>query len=69
MCINDLVNPHLPGLKLLEELVLDFDVSSKDRRKYNFLIQNIPCPWLQCQKIQGLDFLGWRRTRRRPGMC
>ena len=40
--ISDLLNPPLPGFKLFEELILDFDISNKDRRKYNFLIKNIP---------------------------
>ena len=47
--INDLLNPPLPGTKLFEELILDFEISQNDRRKYNFLMQNIPSPWLQDQ--------------------
>ena len=38
-----------------EELIWDFEVSRKDRRKYNFLMQNIPSPWLEVQNSQGLD--------------
>ena len=34
--IHDLLNPPLPGSKLFEELVLDFDISRYDRRKFNF---------------------------------
>ena len=45
--ISDLLNPPLPGFKLFEELILDFDISNKDRRKYNFLIKNIPNFWLE----------------------
>ena len=33
-----MVNPPLPGSKLFEELVLDFDISKYDRRKLNFLM-------------------------------
>ena len=35
--VSDLLNfpPH-PGSKLFEELVLDYNISSRDRRKYNF---------------------------------
>ena len=40
--ISDLLNPPLPGSKLYEELILDFDVLHSGRRKYNFLMQNIP---------------------------
>ena len=40
--ISDLLDPPHPGAKLFEELILDFEVSRKDRRKYNFLMQNIP---------------------------
>ena len=43
--ISDLLNPPLPGRKLFEELVLDFDISPQDRRKYNFLMKNIPEDW------------------------
>ena len=44
--ISDLLNPPHPDYKLFEELVLDYDISPLGRRKYNFLIQNIPVPWL-----------------------
>ena len=53
--ISDLLDPPHPGAKLFEELILDFEVSRKDRRKYNFLMQNIPSPWLEVQNSQGLD--------------
>ena len=53
--VNDLLDPPHPGAKLFEELVLDFEVSHKDRRKYNFLMQNIPGSFLQGQKPNGLD--------------
>ena len=49
--ISDLLGPPLPGAKLFEELILDFGVSHKDRRKYNFLMKNVPSPWLQGQKL------------------
>ena len=44
--ISDLLNPPLPGGKLFEELILDFDISPQDRRKYNFLMRNVPEDWL-----------------------
>ena len=44
--ISDLLNPPHPGSKLFEELILDYDISRKDRRKYNFLMRNIPNEWL-----------------------
>ena len=40
---------------MFEKLILDFDVSHKDRRKYNFLMQHIPSPWLEGQNHHGLD--------------
>ena len=45
--INDLFNPPLPGSKLFEELVLDFGISSSERRKYNFLMKSIPSEWME----------------------
>ena len=47
--ISDLLNPPLPGHKLFEELVLDFEISNTDRRKYNFLVKNIPPKWLEVE--------------------
>ena len=44
--ISDLLNPPHPGHKLFEELILDYDISANDRRKYNFLLKNIPEDWL-----------------------
>ena len=44
--ISDLLHPPHPGSKLFEELILDYDISRKDRRKYNFLMRNIPNEWL-----------------------
>ena len=44
--ISNLLNPPHPGHKLFEELVLDYDISKRDRRKYNFLLKNIPTDWL-----------------------
>ena len=42
--ISDLLNPPHPGNKLFEELILDYGItiSAQDRRKYNFLLKNIP---------------------------
>ena len=44
--ISDLINPPHPGNKLFEELILDYGISAQDRRKYNFLLKNIPKDWL-----------------------
>ena len=55
--ISDLLNPPLPGSKLFEELVLDFDVSQHDRRKFNFLMKCIPSSWLQDSNSRNVDFL------------
>ena len=46
MTISDLFNPPLPGHKLFEELILDFGIPVTDRRKFYFLIQNIPEEWI-----------------------
>lgn len=46
LTISDLVNPPFPGHKLFEKLVLDFGISSLDRRKFNFLIKNIAEDWM-----------------------
>ena len=40
--ISNLFHLPFPGHKLFEELVLDFDNPSTDRRKFNFLIKGIP---------------------------
>lgn len=53
--INDLLDPPHLGAKLFEDLILDFEVSRNDIRKYNFLMKNIPSPWLEGQNFQGLD--------------
>ena len=45
--ISDLFNPPLPGNKLFEELVLDFNIPFSERRKFNFLMKNIPNDWLE----------------------
>ena len=44
--ISDLFNPPLPGYKLYEELILDYGIPDVHRRKYNFLIKNIPEEWI-----------------------
>ena len=49
--IDDLLNPPHPGNKLFEELVLDYNVSSRDRRKYNFLMKNIPNDWFVISEL------------------
>ena len=49
------MNPPFPGHKLFEELILDFDVSRKDRRRYNFLLKNIPNSWLETANIGDND--------------
>ena len=54
--VSDLLNPPFPGHKLFEELILDFDVSHKDRRKYNFLLKNIPNCWLETTNIKNTDY-------------
>ena len=46
LTVSDLFNPPLPGHKLFEELVLDFGIPAKDRRKFIFLINNIPEQWM-----------------------
>ena len=53
--VHDLLNPPHPGCKLFEELILDFDISPLGRRKYNFLLKNIPSPWLDGFNIQDFD--------------
>ena len=55
--ISDLLNPPPPGSKLFEELVLDFDVSKQDRRKFNFLMKCIPSSWLQDSNSRNIDLL------------
>ena len=45
--MSDLFNPPLTGHKLFEELVLDFGIPLSDRRKFNFLIKNIPEKWIR----------------------
>ena len=53
--LHDLLNPPHPGCNLFEELILDFDISLLGRRKYNFLLKNIPSPWLDGFNIQDFD--------------
>ena len=53
--ISDLLNPPLPGHKLFEELMLDFDIPRSDRRKFNFLIKNIPNEWLEVTDFYDLN--------------
>ena len=53
--ISDLLNPPLPGHKLFEELILDFDIPRTDRRKFNFLLKNIPNEWVEDTVLYNLD--------------
>ena len=53
--VSDLINPPHPGFKLFEELILDFDTSSMDRRKYNFLMKNIPHSWFKAKNVKRQD--------------
>ena len=55
MYINDLLNLPLPGSKLFEELVLDFGISNRDRRKFNFLMNCIPSSWLQASNSDDVN--------------
>ena len=55
--ISDLLNPPLPGYKLFEELVLDFYIPLSDRRKYNFLMKNVPQEWLENSHDQNMDII------------
>jgi len=50
--VDDLLNPPHPGSKLFEELILDFDISKRDRRKFNFLIKNVPSSWIDDPHIE-----------------
>ena len=59
LTLSDLFNPPFPGHKLFEELVLDFGISSGDRRKFNFLIQNIPEAWIENYDV---DIVGVHET-------
>ena len=45
----------LPGSKLFEELVLDFDISRYDRGKFNFLMNCIPSSWLRDSNSKSVD--------------
>ena len=40
---------------VFEELVLDFDVSFQDSRKFNFLMKCIPSPWLEVSHSNDTD--------------
>ena len=53
--ISDLLNPPLLGHKIFEELILDFEISHKDRRKYTFLIKNIPSEWLENPNLEDVN--------------
>ena len=51
----DAVDPSNIRVKTFEDLVSDFDISVKDRRKYKFLIKNIPSLWLDFPGFQTFD--------------
>ena len=53
--VTDFLNPPHPGSKLFEELVLDFDISRHDRRKFNFLMKSIPSAWLHDTKRNAVN--------------
>lgn len=53
--ISDLLEPPLPGHKLYEELILDFDIPRTDRRKFIFLMKNIPDEWLENPNMQNVN--------------
>ena len=55
LAISDLLNPPFPGYKLFEELILDFGIPQTDRRKFNFLMRNIPSEWLETVCWYNLD--------------
>ena len=40
---------------VIEELVLDFDISRQDRGKFNFLMKWIPSPWLEVEDPHSKD--------------
>jgi hypothetical protein len=55
------LNPPHPGHKLFEELILDFDISQKDRRKYDFWVQNVLAPnapnsWIDYPNTQDISY-------------
>ena len=47
----DAVDPNNIRIKTFEDLVFDFQISEKDRRKYNFLLKYIPSIWLDFPSI------------------
>ena len=53
--ISDLLNPPLPGSKLFDELVLDFEVSQHEKRKFIFLKKWIPSLWLEDSNSSNVD--------------
>lgn len=52
--VSHLVDPPLPGHKLFEDLILDFDIPQGDRRKFNFLMKHVPVEWLDDTPINNL---------------
>ena len=55
LIIADLLNPPLPGHKLFEELILDYDIPPRDRRKFNFLMKHVPDKWVDDTFLDNLD--------------
>ena len=47
-----ILNPPFPGYKLFEESVLDFDIPPSDRRKYKFLLSNVPQEGIEHPNVQ-----------------
>ena len=51
----DALDPNNIRIKTFEDLVFDFQISEKYRRKYNFLLKYIPSIWLDFPGIQTDD--------------
>ena len=50
-----MLNEPKPNILLFEEIVLEYDVNYKDRKKYNSLIQSIPHNWFIDKHMVGGD--------------
>jgi hypothetical protein len=53
--VSDLLNYPVPNIMLFEDLIIEFDISYKDRRKYDSLMKNIPWDWLNNPQIHDFD--------------
>ena len=51
----DVVDPNNIRIKTFEDLVFDFQISEKNRKKYNFLLKYIPSIWFDFPGIQTDD--------------